>query len=262
MGIVNVTPDSFSDGGVHFEQDTAFRSALQMIEDGAAILDLGGESTRPGAEPVSTAEEMRRVVPLLEKIRHHAPNVALSVDTMKSDVAAAALEAGADIVNDVTALRHDPQMGPLVAKSGALAILMHMRGEPRTMQQTIDFKDLLGEISTELRTFRDSAVAAGIDPQRIFIDPGIGFGKTFEHNAEILRRCGELREIAPLVIGASRKAFIGNLTGQPAGPKRVAGSLAAVAAAAQGGAEIVRVHDVRETVDFLRVYENVTRRAS
>ena len=258
MGIINVTPDSFSDGGVHLDVHTAVAAALRMEEDGAAIIDVGGESTRPGAEPVPLETELLRVRPVIEGIRRHS-GVVISVDTTKSEVAGAALDAGADIVNDVSALRSDPAMAGVIARSGAPVILMHMRGEPRTMQQNIHFTDVVREIRQELQEWRDRAVEAGVDASKILIDPGIGFGKTFDHNLEILARCDELRTIGPVVIGASRKAFVGHLTGAPAGASRAAGSLAAVAAAFHGHAAIVRVHDVRETAHFLRVLEAIDR---
>ena len=251
MGILNVTPDSFSDGGVHFDQSKAVHAALQMEEDGAAIVDIGGESTRPGAQPVSAEEEIARVVPVIEQIRRRS-QVAISIDTTKSAVARAAIDAGADVINDVQALRGSG-MRDLAASANVPVILMHMRGEPRTMQQLAVYDDVVADVSRELRGFRDEAVSAGVDPSKIMVDPGIGFAKTAEHNLEILARCGELREIAPFVIGASRKAFIGHLTGRNAGPDRTIGSLAAVEAAVRGGAAVVRVHDVRETVDFLKV---------
>ncbi len=259
MGIVTVTPDSFSDGGVHFDSGVAVEAALRMESEGAEIIDVGGESTRPGSDTVPVAEELRRVVPVLREIRRQS-RVLISVDSRKSEVAVAALEAGASMVNDVTALAGDSRMAAVVRNAAASVILMHMRGEPKTMQQEIHFEDLIGELSAELRERRDAAIAAGIAPDRIFIDPGIGFGKTFEHNLEILARLRELAPIAPLVVGASRKAFIGQLTGKVSGPDRMAGSLAAVAAAASAGADIVRVHDVAETSDFLRVLGAVEER--
>ncbi|HEY0141721.1 MAG TPA: dihydropteroate synthase [Thermoanaerobaculia bacterium] len=252
MAILNVTPDSFSDGGVHFDRTFAIDSALRMVEDGASVIDVGGESTRPGSDAVSIEIEIERVVPVIEAIRRRS-DVAISVDTRKAKVAEAALDAGADIVNDVSALRHDTELAPLVAGRGVPVILMHMRGEPRTMQQNPVYDEVVGDVARELTEWRDAAIAKGIDSRQIVIDPGIGFGKTFDHNLELLARCHELTPIAPLLIGASRKAFIGHLTGQPAGPARVSGSLAAVAAAYRGGAMMVRVHDVRETVDFLKV---------
>lgn len=256
MGIINVTPDSFSDGGVHLSENFAIESALRMAEDGAAIIDVGGESTRPGSEPVPLEMELDRVIPVIEGIRSRS-DIAISVDTMKASVANAAIEAGADIVNDVTALRHDPDMIPLLAEEDTAVILMHMRGEPRTMQSDIHYDDLLPEILGELQAWRSDAIEAGIAPERILIDPGIGFGKTFDHNLEILARTERFAALAPVVIGASRKGFIGHLTGRESGPDRMPGSLAAVAAAALGGAAIVRVHDVRETVDFLKVFHSI-----
>ena len=256
MGIVNVTPDSFSDGGVHLRAEVAVESALRMAADGAALVDVGGESTRPGSDRVSESDEIARVVPVIEAIRAKS-DVAISIDTMKAAVAEAALAAGADVVNDVTALRFDARMAEVVAASGAAVVLMHMRGEPKTMQQEIRFDDVVGEVRAELGLRRDAAIAAGIAPDAILVDPGLGFGKTFEHNLQILARAGELAELAPVVIGASRKAFVGHVTGRPAGPERMAGSLAAVAAAAASGAAVVRVHDVKETVDFLRVWSAI-----
>jgi len=252
MGIVNVTPDSFSDGGVHFDARRAVDAALQMEADGAAIVDVGGESTRPGSDAVDVETELARVVPVIGEIRKRS-DVPLSVDTTKARVAEAALDAGADIVNDVTALRHDPAMRPLAAQRGVPVVLMHMRGAPKTMQQDIRFDDVVCDVARELAQFRDAAIAAGIDAEQIVVDPGIGFGKNGEHNLQLLARAHELAKIGPLMIGASRKAFIGRLTGRDAGPERMPGSLAAVCAAARAGAAIVRVHDVRETVDFLKV---------
>ncbi|HEU5162983.1 MAG TPA: dihydropteroate synthase [Thermoanaerobaculia bacterium] len=256
MGIVNVTPDSFSDGGVFFDPEIATDAVLRMEAAGAAIVDIGGESTRPGSDPVSAGEEMRRVIPIIQRVRERSA-VPISVDTRKAVVARAALDAGADLINDVSALRYDPEMAGVVRDSGVPVILMHMRGDPKTMQEEIRFDDLLGEIRAELGERRAAAIAAGIDPAKILVDPGIGFGKTFDHNVEILRGLGELASLGPIVVGASRKAFIGQLTGKSAGRPRMAGSLAAVAAAAVHGAAIVRVHDVAETVDFLRVFAPV-----
>ena len=252
MGILNVTPDSFSDGGVHFDHREALHAALQMVEDGAAVIDIGGESTRPGAEPVEAAIEIERVLPVIEQLRRRS-DVPISIDTMKAAVAEAAIAAGADIINDVGALRRDPLMPDVAAQSGVPVVLMHMRGEPRTMQQHIHYDDVVPDVIRELTQFRDAAIAAGVAADQLLVDPGIGFAKTAEHNLELLARCGELRQIAPVVIGASRKAFIGQLTGRESGAPRAIGSLAAVAAAFDGGAAMVRVHDVRETVDFLKV---------
>ncbi|MGN6185796.1 MAG: dihydropteroate synthase [Thermoanaerobaculia bacterium] len=252
MGILNVTPDSFSDGGLHFDRVRAIDDALQMEKDGAAIIDVGGESTRPGSDAVSIDEELARVIPVIEGIRARS-NVRISIDTRKAGVAEAAIDAGADIINDVSALQFDPAMRVIAAKRDVPVILMHMRGEPKTMQEHAQYDDVVREVGDELRARFEDAIDGGIKEDRILIDPGIGFAKTFEHNLEILARCGEFTGIAPLVIGASRKGFIGQLTGQPSGAARASGSLAAVAAAHRGGASIVRVHDVRATSDFLRV---------
>jgi dihydropteroate synthase len=256
MAILNVTPDSFSDGGRHFDPIVAIEAALRMEAEGAALIDVGGESTRPGSDAVSADEELERVVPVIEGIRLRS-GIPISIDTRKARVAAAAIEAGASIINDVSALRHDPEMRPLAARSGASVILMHMGGEPRTMQDDPRYDEVVADVGRELTAWRDEAVAAGVSADRILVDPGIGFGKTRAHNLALLARCGELRRIAPVVIGASRKGFIGQLTGQPNGAARMPGSLAAVAAAQRGGAAIVRVHDVRETVDFLKVLQAI-----
>ena len=256
MGVINTTPDSFSDGGVHLEPKAAIESALRMVEDGAAILDIGGESTRPGAEPVPLEVELRRVIPVIEGIRA-VSDVPISIDTMKAYVAEAAMHAGADIVNDISAMRFDERMPDVVRDSGATVILMHMRGEPQTMQQDVHYDDLIGEIVGELKVWRDSAIERGIEAARILVDPGIGFGKSFAHNIEILAGTAAFAAVAPVVIGASRKGFIGSLIHRGPGRERAAGSLAAVAAAATGGAAVVRVHDVRDTVDFLRVFRPI-----
>ena len=250
MGILNVTPDSFSDGGVHFDHAKAVHAAMQMEEDGAALIDVGGESTRPGAEPIAAQVEIDRVVPVIEQIRQRS-DIPISIDTRKGGVAEEAISAGADMINDVSALRYSAGMPAIAARSGVPVILMHMRGEPSTMQQYATYDDVVAEVAQELQDLVDDVRAAGIE--QILVDPGIGFAKTYEHNLEILARADELRAIAPVVIGASRKAFIGHLTGRDAGPDRAIGSLAAVAAAHRAGAAMVRVHDVRETVDFIRV---------
>ena len=252
MGVLNVTPDSFSDGGVHFDHAKAVHAALQMEQDGALVIDIGGESTRPGSEPIAAQIEIDRVIPVIEQIRQRS-DIPISIDTRKAAVADDAIKAGADMINDVSALRYSAGMPAIAARLKVPVVLMHMRGEPRTMQKNIQYDDVVSEVGSELTTFRDEAIAAGIEASQILIDPGIGFGKTFDHNLEILARASELTPIAPLVIGASRKGFIGHLTGRDAGPDRAMGSLAAVAAAHRGGATLVRVHDVRETIDFLRV---------
>jgi dihydropteroate synthase len=259
MGVINVTPDSFSDGGVHLDHAKAVQAALQMEQDGAVIIDIGGESTRPDAEPIAAQAEIDRVIPVIEQLRKRS-DIPISIDTRKAAVAEEALAAGADMVNDVTALRYSAGMPAVVAGAGVPVILMHMRGEPRTMQKDIHYDDVVSEVGRELTTFRDQAIAAGVDANQILVDPGIGFGKTFEHNLEILARANELASIAPLVIGASRKGFIGHYTGRAAGPDRMAGSLAAVAAAHRAGATLVRVHDVSQTIDFLKVLTAIAER--
>jgi dihydropteroate synthase len=253
MGILNVTPDSFSDGGVHLDHTKALHAALQMEADGAAIIDIGGESTRPGAEPLAAQIELDRVVPVIEQIRKRSA-IQISIDTRKAAVAEEAIRAGANIVNDVSGMRYSAAMPAVVAGSGVPVILMHMRGEPATMQELAVYDDVVADVARELIMIIDDAVAAGVDRNKILIDPGIGFAKTFDQNLELLARADELTSLGPVVIGASRKAFIGHLTGRTSGPERAIGSLAAVAAAQQAGAAIVRVHDVRETVDFLKVW--------
>ena len=251
MGIVNVTPDSFSDGGVNLDPETAVAAARRMIEEGAAIVDVGGESTRPGSEGVSVDEELRRVVPVLERLQGDVP---ASIDTAKAEVARRAIELGAELVNDVTALRGDPELADVVAGSGAYLCLVHMLGEPRTMQDDPRYDDVVSEVKAFLEERLAFAVAAGIPEQRICVDPGIGFGKTVEHNVELLRRLDELVALGrPVLVGASRKRFLGRLRGDPGatvGP--VDASVAAASAAIAEGATMVRVHDVRETVEALR----------
>ena len=244
MGILNVTPDSFSDGGIHFDHTKALHAALQMIEDGADMIDVGGESTRPGAAPVSADAEIERVIPVIDDIRRRS-DIIISIDTRKAKVARAAIAVGANMVNDVSGLLFDPEMRKI---DEVPLIVMHMRGEPATMQQFTHYDDVVADVARELRER-----IHGLAPERVYIDPGIGFAKTAEQNLELLARCHELTSVARLVIGASRKSFIGKITGHDAGPMRMPGSLAAVAAAKRGGASIVRVHDVRETVDFLKV---------
>ena len=243
MGIVNVTPDSFSDGGAFLDPAAAVEHGLRLAAEGADILDVGGESTRPGAAPVPLEEELRRVVPVVRGLAARCA-VPVSVDTTKAAVARAALAEGAAIVNDVSALRFDPALGPAVAAAGAALVLMHMRGEPRTMQQGPRYDDLLGEVRAELAAALARAAAAGVDPARTIVDPGIGFGKSLEHNLELLERLGELEALGrPVLVGPSRKSFIGRITGAPPG-ERVEGTIAACCLAAARGAHVVRVHDV------------------
>jgi dihydropteroate synthase len=251
MGVVNVTPDSFSDGGLYLDPEAAVAHGWELAAAGAEILDVGGESTRPGADPVSADEELRRVVPVIQGLS--GAGARISVDTSKAAVAAAALDAGAEIVNDVTALRGDPEMAPLCAERGATVVLMHMLGEPRTMQEDPRYEDVVAEVKAFLAAQLEAAVTAGIDAERVWLDPGIGFGKTGAHNMELLRRLGELRELdRPLVIGTSRKSFIGKVDGSPAG-RRLGGTLASSVLAAAEGAAILRVHDVAEVRQALVV---------
>src|SRR3954451_9854924 len=251
MGVVNVTPDSFSDGGLYLDPEAAVAHGRELAGAGAEILDVGGESTRPGAEPVSAAEELRRVVPVIRGLS--GAGARLSVDTSKAEVAAAALDAGAEIVNDVTALRGDPEMAPLCAERGATVVLMHMLGEPRTMQEDPRYDDVVAEVKAFLAGRLKAAVAAGIDEERVWLDPGIGFGKTGAQNMELLRRLGELRELGrPLVIGTSRKSFIRRLDGSAAG-ERLGRAAASSVLAAVEGAEVLRVHDVAEVRQALTV---------
>jgi dihydropteroate synthase len=253
MGVLNVTPDSFSDGGLYLDADAAVAHAAQMAADGAAIVDVGGESTRPGAQPVPEAEELRRVVPVVERIALAAQPV-VSVDTRTLAVAEAALQAGARIVNDVSAFREAPEMAGLVASSGASCCLMHMLGDdPRTMQADPRYDDVVSEVKAFLEERLAFALAEGVPEERIWLDPGIGFGKTADHNLELLRRLDEIVEIGrPVVVGTSRKSFLGRITGRPE-RERVAGTVAANVLAYERGASIFRVHDVPEAVDSLRV---------
>jgi dihydropteroate synthase len=251
MGVVNVTPDSFSDGGLYLDPAAAIEHGSELVAQGAAILDVGGESTRPGAEPVGEAEELARVVPVIGALA--AAGATVSVDTSKAAVAAAALDAGAAIVNDVTALRADTAMAALCAERGATVVLMHMRGEPRTMQENPSYGDVVAEVAEFLAARLELAVAAGIERERVWLDPGIGFGKTAEHNLELLRRLPELTELGqPLVVGASRKSFLGGFDGSPAG-ERLGGTIATAVLAAASGADVLRVHDVAEVAQALTV---------
>jgi dihydropteroate synthase len=250
MGVVNVTPDSFSDGGVNLDPVHAIASARQMVAEGAALVDVGGESTRPGSEGVAADEELRRVIPVLEAV---AGEVALSIDTTKAPVARAALELGAELVNDVTALRADPALAAVVAESGAYLCLMHMRGEPRSMQASPRYDDVASEVAAFLEERLRFAVAAGVAEARIALDPGIGFGKTLQHNFELVRRLDVLLSLGrPVVIGFSRKRSLGRLLGDPAATTgTTAASVGAAVAAYERGATILRVHDVREHVEAL-----------
>jgi dihydropteroate synthase len=253
MGVVNVTPDSFSDGGLFLDTDDAVRHALELVAEGADILDVGGESTRPGAQPVAEDEERRRVVPVIERIAGERAPVQLSVDTSKPDVARAALDAGATYVNDVTAFRADPGMAGLVAERGVECCLMHMLGEPRTMQDDPRYEDVVSDVKAFLEERLAFAVAEGVPEERVMLDPGIGFGKTLEHNLELLRRLDEIVALGrPVVVGTSRKSFLGRITGREVG-ERLPGTIATNVLALERGASVFRVHDVAPVRDALAV---------
>jgi dihydropteroate synthase len=253
MGVVNVTPDSFSDGGRYLDAEAAVAHARELEAEGADILDLGGESTRPGAASVAAAEETRRVVPVIEALVAGGARAQISVDTSKLTVARAALDAGATYVNDVTAFRHDPGIAELVAERGADCCLMHMLGEPRTMQRDPRYDDVVSDVKAFLEERLAFAVAAGIPEERIQLDPGIGFGKTVEHNLELLGRLEELAALGrPLLIGVSRKSFLGRITGREVGD-RLAATIAANLLAFLHGASVFRVHDVGPVRDALEV---------
>jgi len=250
MGVVNVTPDSFSDGGLYLDVDAAVAHGEELLGEGAAILDVGGESTRPGAAPVDEATELERVIPVIERL---AP-ATVSVDTRKAAVAEAAIQAGARIVNDVSAFRHDPAMVGVVVSAGAGCCLMHMLGDdPRTMQDDPVYEDVVSEVKAFLEERLGLAVSEGVREEKVWLDPGIGFGKTLDHNLELLRRLDEIVAIGrPVVIGSSRKSFLGKLTGRE--PRdRVAGTIATNVIALERGASIFRVHDVAASVDALKV---------
>jgi dihydropteroate synthase len=248
MGVVNVTPDSFSDGGLHLDPDVAAQAARRMVEEGAAIVDVGGESTRPGSDGVSADEELRRVVPVLDRLGGELP---VSIDTSKAAVARVALERGAILVNDVTALRGDPELAGVVAGAGAYLCLMHMQGEPRTMQQEPRYDDVAAEVASFLEERLAFAVEQGVPEARVCLDPGIGFGKTVAQNLELVRRLDVLLELGrPVLIGLSRKSSLRELTGSE---DLLGASVAAAVAAFERGATILRVHDVKPHVDALTV---------
>jgi dihydropteroate synthase len=252
MGVVNVTPDSFSDGGLYLDSDAAVRHGLELAAEGAGILDVGGESTRPGAEPVGAEEETERVVPVVERLA--AGGLRVSIDTTKLEVARAALDAGAAIVNDVAAFRVAPELAGLVAERGADCVLMHMRGEPRTMQDDPRYDDVVSDVRAFLEERLAFAVGEGVPEERVWLDPGIGFGKSVEHNLELLRRLEEIVAIGrPVVIGTSRKSFLGKLAGGRPEGERLPGTIATNVLAFERGASVFRVHDVAPVVDALTV---------
>lgn len=257
MGVLNVTPDSFSDGGRFVDVDAALQAALQMQRDGAALIDVGGESTRPGSDPVPVAEELRRVVPIVRELVRQG--VLVSVDTSKPEVISAALEVGAHLINDVYGLRLPGALEAAAAGTAAVCV-MHMQGEPRSMQRSPSYVDVVGEVERFLRGRIEACVAAGISADRVLIDPGFGFGKTAEHSLQLLQGLPQLSRLGPpMLVGLSRKSWLATLTGRPV-EERLAGSLALALAAVDGGARIIRAHDVPQTVDVLKVWAAIGRR--
>jgi dihydropteroate synthase len=257
MGVLNVTPDSFTDGGEFFELDKAVEHGLRMAADGAQIVDVGGESTRPRAEPVSAEEELRRVIPVIEQLRTKT-DVIISIDTSKASVASAAIRAGASIVNDVTGGQVDKEMMPLIAETGSAFIVMHMQGTPQTMQIAPRYENVVGEISDFFRQQYARAIVYRIDPMAIAFDPGIGFGKTLEHNLELLAKLELLRvNDRPIVIGVSRKSFLGKLIHRKEIGDRLAPAVALTSLLRARGADVLRVHDVKQNVNALKVTEAI-----
>jgi len=260
MGVLNVTPDSFSDGGNFFAPEKAIEHGVKMAAEGADIIDVGGESTRPGAEPVAAGEELRRVIPVIEKLRTKI-DVPISIDTSKSEVARAAIQAGASIVNDVTGGRGDKEMLPLIAETNSALIIMHMQGTPRTMQNQPLYSDVVSEIADFFRQLYARAIGCNIDPMAIAFDPGIGFGKTLEHNLDLLAQLERLRaHDRPLVVGVSRKSFLVKLIDSREISERMAPAVALTSLLRTRGADVFRVHDVKENVSALRVTEAIFRR--
>ena len=257
MGILNVTPDSFSDGGSYGDPSAAVDRALTMVEQGADMIDIGGESTRPGATPVTSAEELSRVIPTISKIREQS-DVLISIDTMKAETAAQAMSAGADIINDISAFEHDSRMIDVAADTDAGVILMHMKGSPQNMQDDPSYGSVVHEVGTYLKGRIDYAMQGGVHQNRLVVDPGLGFGKTLEHNLQLLRALPELSAHGtPVLVGASRKSFIGKVTKQDDPALRLAGSLGVAAWAVTQGAHILRVHDVIDTCEICRILDTL-----
>ncbi|MEL7035380.1 MAG: dihydropteroate synthase [Cyanobacteria bacterium J06592_8] len=263
MGVLNVTPDSFSDGGQFNTLESALTQARQMVNAGADIIDIGGQSTRPGSEQISLEEELNRVIPVVELLRSQSDRLAkipLSIDTTRAIVAEKAIAVGADLVNDISGGTFEPEILSVVAELGVPIILMHIRGTPKTMQQLTDYQDLIGEMSQFFQAQIQASQSAGIDPRRIILDPGIGFAKTYEQNLEIFRQLPKLRSLGfPLLVGPSRKSFIGHILGESDPQKRVWGTAAACVATIVGTGDILRVHDVEEMVDVCRVADAIYR---
>ena len=258
MGVINVTPDSFSDGGQFFEKERAIEQALQLAGDGADLIDIGGESTRPYSKGISADEEMSRVIPVVAALKKEL-RIPISIDTLKARVAKEALHCGASLVNDISALRSDPEMASVVAEAGVPVILMHMKGTPADMQAHPTYDDVTAEIIFFLREAMNRAVSNGIPRERIILDPGIGFGKSFDHNLELLKELGRFQCLeAPILVGSSRKAFIGRILDKKV-HERDTGTMATVAAAVMNGAHIVRVHNVKQAVETVRVIDAIKR---
>ncbi|HKZ57620.1 MAG TPA: dihydropteroate synthase [Thermodesulfovibrionales bacterium] len=259
MGILNVTPDSFADGGLYFDKSSAIERAYQIVEEGADIIDIGGESTRPGSEPNSIKEELKRTIPVIEAISKKI-KVPISIDTYKSEVAKAALDAGASMVNDISGLRFDPRMPDVVSEFKVPVVIMHIKGKPQDMQQNPVYDALIPEIIDYFRMGIKIATGAGISEDKIIIDPGIGFGKTFDHNLEIINNLREFTFLQkPILVGPSRKAFIGKILGDVPATERLEGTAAAVSISIINGANVVRVHDVKEMVKVAKVADAVKR---
>ena len=259
MGILNVTPDSFSDGGQYFDKSTAIKRAIQMVEDGADIIDIGGESTRPGSQPLAIEEELRRTLPVIEALTKEI-NTPISIDTYKSEVAKRALDAGAAMVNDISGLRFDPEMPKVVSAYKVPVVIMHIKGLPKDMQKNPVYEALIPEIMDYLRDSIRSAKESGIAEDMIIIDPGIGFGKTFEHNLEIIHNLYNFTLLEkPVLVGLSKKAFIGKILGDVPAGERLEGTAAAIAISIINGANIIRVHDVKEMVKVAKVANAVKR---
>jgi dihydropteroate synthase len=258
MGVLNVTPDSFSDGGIYFQRDKAIAHGLSMAKDGADIIDVGGESTRPYSEKISAEEELDRVIPVIQALSRDV-EIPISIDTCKAEVARQALKAGASMINDISALRFDPEMISVAAEAGVPVILMHMRGTPTDMQRNPTYRNLITDILDFLKTAMDEGMAGGIRKEMIVVDPGIGFGKTFDHNLQIIRELGAFNALEkPILLGASNKAFIGHIL-QREPHERDTGSMAAVAAGVLNGAHIVRVHNVKKTIDTVKMIDAIKR---
>lgn len=254
VGILNVTPDSFSDPGEYFDPEKAVSHALRMLDEGAKIIDVGGESTRPGSDPVPPEEERRRVVPVIREILSERPDTTISIDTYRAATAEAALDAGAKIINDVSAIQSDERMASLAAEAGCPVVLMHMKGEPKTMQKDPRYKDVVREVREFLSGRAEFAISSGVSFSNIILDPGIGFGKTLEHNLLLLKNLGDISALGfPVLVGASRKSFIGKLTGEEEAGSRVFGTVATSVLAYERGATLFRVHDVRANKEALEV---------